>query len=638
MTAPALAPEREILSPIRCAHSPMDANYIVLATAGPLVVASAGLLFCLLQLWLYFWRLGQEWTLWGGAVSLGIAVYALAVAFDFNLSEGLGSIVAEKVEYSCLLILVHCLFGFTIAYFSLPYRRYHLFLAPAHLVVLAVIWLTPWVISNQFVARDFRFMSQPFVEPLPGPLGPWFLVYCLAATVGLYVLWFRQRRRHQREYRYFMVAFAVWLVLAVHDFLITTGTIHSGMYLMEFGFFGFIVAGLAFTLMRYGKMRGSMLQSQKMEAIGTLAGGVAHDFNNILQVLLGEVELMQAHPRLPPDLRPGLESMVSSLERARDLVRRLLTVGRKVAARVVRVDLNHEVRLVVGILERTLPRMIAIGLDLSPNLLAIKGDPGQLEQLLLNLASNARDAMPEGGRLALSTANLRIGPGGAPEGPPLPPGDYVVLSVADTGQGMDATALQRCWDPFFTTKEVGKGTGLGLSTVYGIVEAHGGLITCDSAPGQGAKFDIYLPAESAPASRAAPAPSLSQPQAVGGGTVLVVDDEPAIRESVAEYLRHLNYQVLTASSGEEALETYRNNRAQVDAVILDLSMPGMGGKACLLGLLETDPQAKVLVASGYAGAEVAEELGGLGASGFIAKPFRLADLEKTLGSLGSSQA
>ncbi len=611
----------------------MYPGYIVLNSTGPLVLASTAVMFCLFQLWLYFWRLGQSWNLWAGAISLGIAVYAGAAAFDYNLGRGLASLLVERLQYSCLVVLVHCLFGFTISYLSLPYRRFHLYAGPLHLVLIAVIWLTPWVISDHFVERHFSLFPGAYVEPQMGPLGPWLLLYCLATTVGLYVMWFRQRRQHRKEYLFFLVAFALWLVLAIHDFLITLGAIHATMYLMEFGFLGFIVAGTGFTLLRYRQMGESLRQAQKMEAIGTLAGGVAHDFNNILQVLWGQAELMQAHPRLPPDLRPGLESMISSLDRARDLVRRLLTVGRKVTARVVRVDLNHEVRLVVGILERTLPRMIAIGLALSPNLRAIKGDPGQLEQLLLNLASNARDAMAEGGRLSLSTANLRVGPGASPKELPLEPGDYVVLTVADTGHGMDPAALQRCFDPFFTTKEVGKGTGLGLSTVYGIVEAHDGLITCDSEVGQGTTFKVYLPADRSGAGAAAPVPSLSAPRVVGGGRVLVVDDEEAIRNAVMEYLEHLGYQVRDAASGEEALEIYGQDPGRFSAVILDLSMPGMGGKACLRKLLELNPKARVLVASGYAGGDVAEEMDQMGATGFISKPFRLSELQRALGSL-----
>jgi len=616
----------------------MEANYIVLSSVGPLVVATAGLMFCLFQLWLYFWRLGQEWNLWAGALSLGLAAYAVAAVFDYNLGVGQASIMIERMEYSCLLVLVHCSMGFTASYLSLPYRRYHLFAVPFHLAVLGVTWFTPWVVSNRFVARDFAFLSQPYVEPLPGPLGDWYLLYCFVSVLAVYGIWFRQRRRHRREFRYFSVVFFIWLVLAFHDFLITVSLIHSSMYLMEFGFFSFLVALLGFTLMRYSKMEQSLRQSQKMEAIGILAGGVAHEFNNILQVLQGQTERLRGNPRLPAELSPDLMGMDSALERARDLVRRLLTVGRKVAAQAVRVDLNHEVRLVAGILERTLPRMIAIDLDLSPGLPPLKGDPGQLEQVLLNLASNARDAMPEGGLLTLSTAKLSVRAIDPPRHPAMTPGNYVLLRVADTGQGMDPDTMQRCFDPFFTTKEVGKGTGLGLSTVYGIVEAHNGVINCDSAPGKGARFNIYLPVEAAPAAAPVPQPAAPTPAPTGGGVILVVDDEPAIRGSLAEYLSELGYEVLQAGSGEEALKVYSNHRDRTRAVILDLSMPGMGGKACLRLLREVDPKARVLVASGYGGADIAQEMEQLGAAGFIAKPFRLAELERALAGLGSGQA
>jgi len=618
----------------------MDQGYIVLVSAGPLLVAAAGLMFCLFQLWQYFWRLGQGWNLWVGAISLSMAVYSAAAFFDYNLGPGWADFFTERVEDSCLVVLVHCLFGFTIAYFSLPCRRYHWFAGPLHLAVIAVIWFTPWVISTRFAYHSVAFLPAPMVEPQLGPLGPWLLFYCLAASAVLYGLWFHQRRRHRREYKYFMAAFSVWLALALHDLLADLRVFQPAMYLMEFGFLGFIMACLGFTLSRYRQVEESLRQAQKMEAIGTLAGGVAHDFNNILQVLSSHTELMQAHPGLPPELRPGLESMAAFLGRAADLVRRLLAFGRKVTPRTARMDLNREVRLVAEVLERTLPRMITIKLDLAPGLRPVRGDPGQVEQILLNLAANARDAMPEGGRLSLSTANLRQARPRAAGDLPLPPGDYVVLRVADTGQGMDPATLRRCYDPFFTTKKMGLGTGLGLSTVYGMVEAHGGLITCASAPGQGAEFSIYLPANghAAGGPSPAPAPAPVLPGGPAGGTVLVVDDEAAIRDSLAEHLRHLGYEVLGAATGEEALEAYRGRGGQVEVVILDLSMPGMGGRRCLGELLELDPQAKVLVASGYADEATSREMAELGAAGFLSKPFKLAELERALGAVRPGRA
>jgi signal transduction histidine kinase/CheY-like chemotaxis protein len=616
----------------------MDAGHIALVSTGALLVAAAGLMFCLFQLWQYFWRLGQGWNLWGGAIALSMAVYSVAAFFDYNLGPGWTDFFVERVKYSCLVVLVHCLFGFTIAYFSLPYRRYLLFAGILHLAAIAVIWFTPWVISSRFSYRSLGFLPKPIVDPQLGPLGPGLLLYCLAAAAGLYALWFRQRRRHRREYNYFMAAFLVWLALAFHDLLANLGVFQPAMYLQEFGFLGFILVCLGFTLSGYRHMEESLRQSQKMEAIGTLAGGVAHDFNNILQVLSSHTEMMQAHPGLPPELHPGLESMASFLDRGAGLVRRLLTFGRKVTARATRMDLNHEVRLVAEILERTLPRMIAIELKLAPGLRPVLGDPGQVEQILLNLASNARDAMPEGGRLSLFTANLRLARHRAAEDPPLPAGDYVVLRVADTGQGMDPATLRRCYEPFFTPKAVGRVTGLGLSTVYGMVEAHGGFMACDSAPGQGTEFNIYLPANEHPAGSAPAAPAPVLQKAPEEGTVLVVDDEAAIRGLLAEHLRHLGYEVLGAATGEEALEAYHGREGQVDVVILDLSMPGMGGRRCLGKLLELDPGAKVLVASGYADADTSREMAELGAAGFLPKPFKLAELEQALRVVRSGQA
>jgi CheY-like chemotaxis protein len=274
--------------------------------------------------------------------------------------------------------------------------------------------------------------------------------------------------------------------------------------------------------------------------------------------------------------------------------------------------------------------MIAIELRLAGDLALVKADPGQVEQLLLNLGSNARDAMPEGGRLELATANAELDAEFCRRHPGAVPGWHVRLSVADTGHGLDAETREHIFEPFYTTKGPGRGTGLGLAIVFGTVKSHGGYVDCRSRPGEGTRFDIYLPAAAA-GQRPDPDGSPRPAHPNGRGTLLVVDDEPAVRDIAARILERGGYQVLRADCGEQALEVLRQAPRAVDLVLLDLGMPGMGGAAALRRLLEERGDLKVLIATGYA---QEGELSGaleLGAVGRIGKPFRQAELLTKVG-------
>ena len=371
------------------------------------------------------------------------------------------------------------------------------------------------------------------------------------------------------------------------------------------------------------KMEEQLRQSQKMEAMGSLAGGIAHDFNNILAAIVGYTELAQHQARRGGDPLNELDQVLAASQRARDLVRQILTFSRKSLPELTALDLNREARYAAGILERTIPRMIRLELDLAPDLASVQGDRTQIEQVLMNLGSNAADAMPGGGRLLIRTDNVTLEPGHEGD---LPPGAYARLRVSDDGPGMDQETLERIFDPFFTTKPPGRGTGLGLSTAYGIIASHGGSITCRSRPGAGATFTILLPALSGSGREAAPEPQVDQGRLDGDERVLVVDDDPAVRDVAVRFLTGHGYQALTAASGEEALDIYRKQGAAIDLVVLDLSMPGMGGHACLQRLLALDPEVRVLIASGYSpGGEIADTVK-LGAASFITKPFGETEL------------
>jgi PAS domain S-box-containing protein len=378
------------------------------------------------------------------------------------------------------------------------------------------------------------------------------------------------------------------------------------------------------------KLEAQLRQAQKMEAIGTLAGGIAHDFNNILGVIMGFAELAQEMASQGEDNSKELGQVLSATERARRLVQQILTFGRKVDADQRPLDLNRSLRQTLEMLRSTLPRMIAIETHLAEDLGRIDADPVQMEQILLNLATNAADAMPQGGRLVIETRNVALDADYCRLHPEARSGPHVLLMISDTGGGMDPRTVEQIFNPFFTTKDIGKGTGLGLSMVYGIVTAHGGSIQCYSEPGLGTTFKIYLPQR--PDGAPVPARETAPPVEVAGGheRILLVDDEEALRELGAQTLAEMGYQVLTAASGEQALDIYRAQGREIGLVILDLGMPGMGGHRCLEAILALAPGAKVLIASGYsANGQVKASLQS-GAAGFVAKPFRRLDLLLTV--------
>lgn len=374
------------------------------------------------------------------------------------------------------------------------------------------------------------------------------------------------------------------------------------------------------------RLMAQMLQAQKMEAVGTLAGGIAHDFNNILQAISGFTQLLlMRRTEQDPDYKALLQ-INNSTDRASRLVRQLLLFSRKMEGEQRPLNLNLILRETEVLLKRTLPKMVAIDIITAPGLSTVSADPVQMEQILLNLSSNAADAMPEGGRLIIETANITLTSEYCDTHLGAQPGQYVMLAVSDTGCGIPKEARPHIFNPFYTTKEVGKGTGLGLASVYGVVKSHNGYISCYSEVGQGTTFKIYLPVIEAAAQT--PEPALARPSLPPGGieTILVVDDEPDVRDSVAAMLSRLGYTLTTAASGEEALTCLRQQPKPPDLVILDLGMPGMGGHKCLDALLQRHPQLKVLIASGYSANGHARQALEAGAAGFVSKPWQFADL------------
>ncbi len=372
-----------------------------------------------------------------------------------------------------------------------------------------------------------------------------------------------------------------------------------------------------------------LAQAHKMEAVGTLASGIAHDFNNLLQVVTGYSQmLLTTKDQSDPDFS-GLGSILQAGKRAAKLVQQLLLFSRKATTEQKPVELNLEVEKIRKLLERTIPKMITIELHLQSQLWKVKADPMQVEQILLNLGSNAADAMPEGGTFLIETKNVTLDDDSAGEFLDIQPGKYVLIRVSDTGQGMDKQIVERIFEPFFTTKGVGKGTGLGLASVYGIVRNHGGHISCNSKTGKGTVFDIYLPVAEQMATVQQKDPA-SKPTEGGTELILLVDDEEDIRNLASRVLERQGYSILTASSGEEALTIYAQKFQEIGLVILDIGMPGMGGYNCLKEIMRTNASAKIVVASGYSVDGLVKEALEAGAAGYIGKPYNLTFLLDTV--------
>jgi two-component system, cell cycle sensor histidine kinase and response regulator CckA len=367
------------------------------------------------------------------------------------------------------------------------------------------------------------------------------------------------------------------------------------------------------------QMEKQLLHAQKMEAVGTLAGGVAHDFNNLLQAVHGYTELLLLDMRDKDRGFRELREIKRAAQRGSDLTRQLLTFSRKVESQLRPIDINRRVAQITRLFEHTIPRMIAIELRLQEDVRTINADPNQIEQSLINLVVNAKDAMPEGGKLVIATRNVTLDDDYCRLYPEACPGDHVLLSVCDTGHGMGKETVKHIFDPFYTTKEVGKGTGLGLSTVYGIVKNHGGHITCSSEPGEGTVFSIFLPAL---ASSEEEIKIHIQASPRGGTeTILFVDDEELIRDMASQMLTGVGYKVLVAENGESALDMFHRKSQTIDLVVLDLIMPGMGGNRCLEGLIEMDPSVRVITSTGYSADELSLRSIHGACKAFLRKPY-----------------
>jgi CheY-like chemotaxis protein len=372
-----------------------------------------------------------------------------------------------------------------------------------------------------------------------------------------------------------------------------------------------------------------------MEAIGRLAGGVAHDFNNLLMAIHGYAEMLVHNLAQGDERRTDAEEIVKAADRAAGLTRQLLAFSSRQVITQQAVALDQLVQNMQNMLQRVIGPEIQISTEVWPDLTPVLADTTQVEQILVNLVINARDAMPRGGKIAIELRNIELDKIGVAAHPSLQPGDYVEMSVSDTGTGMDTETLSRIFEPFFTTKDSGKGTGLGLATVYGIVQQNNGAIEVQSRVGHGTTFHIYLPRAT---DLGKPAPMVAAGAGAGSETILLVEDDDRVRALVSNMLRKNGFTVLLASAGDQALEIAARHRGRIHLLLTDVLMPGLNGRMLSERLTAARPETRVLYMSGYSDDDILRLGVKKATAHFIQKPFSVDALvhkvRETLNSPG----
>jgi PAS domain S-box-containing protein len=369
------------------------------------------------------------------------------------------------------------------------------------------------------------------------------------------------------------------------------------------------------------QLKEDRLRSHRHECVGTLAGGIAHDLNNVLQPISMFLDLLRH--RLPDaESREMLDAVEANLRRATELVRQILTFSSGVRAEQRAVDIPELISDVTNFIRPTFPKTIHLQVSVQENIYAVLGNPTQIEQVLLNFSVNARDAMPNGGRLRLEASNFRVDESFAKQHPQAKPGNYVRITVSDTGHGIPRSLRKKIFEPFFTTKGPEKGTGLGLATAVGIIRNHGGFLTLDTEEGCGSSFHAFLPASVVPAEyRPASTPSAKDHQNAGHGeTILLVDDESTVLKVMTRSLEKSGYRVIPAEDGEQGFALYSQHQRNVRLVITDMAMPGMDGPALIAALKKLNPSVKIICTSGFGSSSGKNSVDELGVHAILSKP------------------
>jgi len=734
----------------------MTNECIVLQSAGSLSVAVLALLMAILQIIFLLRKPQFIWYGWGAAISFSGMAYAIGIFVEYNAPPGAINRFGGLLEYTAVIFLIHCLYGFTFAYLGMDGKPYHAIAGIFHILVLILLWSGGYIVSEKFVTRNFIGLARPFYEGDLGPLGPMFVFYGVLASIGAVILWIVRKAPDQRYRAPYLTGMVFWIALGLHDGVASMG-VPTVQYVMEYGFFGFsvVILWVVFTsfadisaedkyrmitefandgilviqegkavfgnpassvligwpvmdsaakdfldvvvpedrqkLVQYYKdlvhsdafpdslmirirrtdheeriveIKGSAIlykdrpavlavmrdvterireqealveseekvsRLKKMESLGLLAGGVAHDLNNVLSGIVSYPDLILLE--LPEDskLRQPIETMRDSGKRAAAIVQDLLTVGRGAVVSKEPLNLND---VIMGYLrtpeyEKLLQYHPAVTVEvaLDPKLLSIKGSPVHMGKVVMNLVSNACEAIDNSGSVVVSTMNRYV------DRPvrgydDVNVGEYVVLAVADNGPGISSDELKRIFEPFYTKKKMGRsGTGLGLTLVWNVVQDHEGYIDvkCNQ---RGTEFELYFPiTRDAVAEKTS---SVPLEDLYGcGETVLVVDDVKSQREISCHMLEKLRYKARAVSGGEEAIEYLKANR--VDLLLLDMIMdPGIDGLETYKEIKNIHPEQKAIIVSGFAETEQVQETLKLGAGRFIRKPVMLEDLGMAL--------
>jgi signal transduction histidine kinase/CheY-like chemotaxis protein len=448
------------------------------------------------------------------------------------------------------------------------------------------------------------------------------LAYITIMAVCFIVPIFPSYKKYDADLKitFFFSFLAVWIVAYYFEYIVSTlhgKSVEDNLELKK-------------TILELGETKDQLFHAQKLEAIGRLAGGVAHDFNNILAAISGYADLITRKYGQDATLVKYATSIFNSSKRGADLTAKLLAYARKGKIEVTAFDMHQVIVDVVEICKHTMDKKITVHSNLDALQSTIMGDRNQLQNALTNLAVNAEDAMPDGGDLIFSTEVVGLSRSDPSRGAfIIAPGNYLRVRVADTGTGMDEATLAKAFEPFFTTKEKGKGTGLGLPSVYGTIKSHNGYIELTSKPGTGTRAEIHLPLTRDIEQRVNEA---TMEISKGNGVVLFADDEPLVREMAAEMVADLGYSVVTKPDGREALDYYRAHADTIDVVILDIIMPHLGGYDCFMAIKALNPGVKVLACSGYVVNNEANKMLENGALGFIQKPFSIKTFSKALES------
>lgn len=408
--------------------------------------------------------------------------------------------------------------------------------------------------------------------------------------------------------------------------LLIVGSLFGGLLLYRSEKRKAVLEAEAENLRKIHVLEAQLLQAQKMEIVGRLAGGIAHDFNNLLTPIIGFAEMLKEQEVIDQEGTMYLDVIYKESLRAVDLTKQLLTFARRGEYHPAVLNINDSIINGVKMSEHFFEKNINVKYEFERHLKNIIADENQIRQVITNLIINAKDAMPDGGELTFKTENVFIDQNSANKYPDLTAGNYVKISVTDTGCGIPSELQDKIFEPFFTTKEAGKGTGLGLASVYGIIKRHLGYITFESEINKGTTFTIYLPASE----KQLTGKEVKEEIFRGSGTILYADDEEHIRNLVKTQLRNIGYEVLLAKDGEEALEIYKKNKDNISLVILDLVMPHCGGKQTLKKLMKQYPEVKIIMTSGYTMGEQSGAFIKEGAKGFLQKPFKISHLSKII--------